>query len=394
MRRSWRCWRRWSRRARRCWRAASRTTPRWRRPRPAALWRAARRRRSCPRPRCCRPSSSAVRPARPNAFVRTYAEPRRAVRARHASTRNCASIIRLTWQRARIARRRCYALHVVGAPAWHLISGICARCSRVSSSLPAAHADCHAAPKACVGDSALPRHPYAGAPRALVTGGARARRHPARRAEAGGPGVAGRPLPRRGRAALCAPGGRLRRPAAPQCARPPAALPRPLPADAAREGCGAPMACMARGACVCVQRSAGEAAEGRASFRPKSPLSPQHAWVARVPAGLSPSASCAEAGAGLGQAARGNGRRSSWAATRATTAAHWGRPRSRTTARCGPSTLLRPRPSLLGAQQVQMSVQWWQWRGQGRQEGRPQPGWMTWWGTLVAARRAQRAAGT
>jgi len=83
MRRSWRCWRRWSRRARRCWRAASRTTPRWRRPRPAALWRAARRRRSCPRPRCCRPSSSAVRPARPNAFVRTYAEPRRAVRARH-----------------------------------------------------------------------------------------------------------------------------------------------------------------------------------------------------------------------------------------------------------------------------------------------------------------------
>ena len=298
MRRSWRCWRRWSRRARRCWRAASRTTPRWRRPRPAALWRAARRRRSCPRPRCCRPSSSAVRPARPNAFVRTYAEPRRAVRARHASTRNCASIIRLTWQRARIARRRCYALHVVGAPAWHLISGICARCSRVSSSLPAAHAGCHAAPKACVGDSALPRHPYAGAPRALVTGGARARRHPARRAEAGGPGVAGRPLPRRGRAALCAPGGRLRRPAAPQCARPPAALPRSLPADAAREGCGAPMVCMARGACVCVQRSAGEAAEGRASFRPKSPLSPQHAWVARVPAGLSPSASCAEAGAG------------------------------------------------------------------------------------------------
>lgn len=161
-----------------------------------------------------------------------------------------------------------YALHVVGAPAWHLISGICARCSRVSSSLPAAHADCHAAPKACVGDSALPRHPYAGAPRALVTGGARARRHPARRAEAGGPGVAGRPLPRRGRAALCAPGGRLRRPAAPQCARPPAALPRPLPADAAREGCGAPMVCMARGACVCVQRSAGEAAEGRASFCP------------------------------------------------------------------------------------------------------------------------------
>lgn len=268
MRRSWRCWRRWSRRARRCWRAASRTTPRWRRPRPAALWRAARRRRSCPRPRCCRPSSSAVRPARPNAFVRTYAEPRRAVRARYASTRNCTSIIRLTWQRARIARRRCYALHVVGAPAWHLISGICARCSRVSSSLPAAHAGCHAAPKACVGDSALPRHPYAGAPRALVTGGARARRHPARRAEAGGPGVAGRPLPRRGRAALRAPGGRLRRPAAPQCARPPAALPRPLPADAAREGCGAPMACMARGACVCVQRSAGEAAEGRASFCP------------------------------------------------------------------------------------------------------------------------------